>query len=134
MVSVSWVDGIDGHIEGVVQAGASPAILRDPNEVADFVRNNIDMLDDSVLTFLGQGFAVLCFRVHMRRVRDPVHMKDQMERLMDAFHPYLSAPHKDDVFNCGTAHVLDIIRSNPRSDFLTLSEIMVSELSSTDKE
>ena len=133
MISVSWVDGIDGHIEAVVQAGANPAILRDPNEVADFVRNNIDMLDDSHLTFLGQGSAVLCFRLHMSRVRDPVHMKDQMERLMDAFGPYLSVPHKNHVFNCGVARILDTIRSHLDSGFSTLLQKMVSGISSKRK-
>ena len=61
-------------------------------------------------------------------------MKDQMKRLMDAFHPYLSVPQKDDIFNRGTAQVLDMIRANLRSDFLTLSEIMVGDLSSIDQE
>lgn len=37
MSSASWVDGVGGHIEAVVQAGASPVVLRAPDEVADFV-------------------------------------------------------------------------------------------------
>jgi len=129
MIIASWVNGTDGHLAVVTDTSAKPVTLRAPEEVTDFVHNNIALLDDSLLIFLGQCFAVLCFQIHMRTVRDPVHMIDQMKRLIDAFQPYLNIPEKDQVFDCGVVRILDTIRSHIDSYFAMLLQIMVSSVS-----
>ena len=133
MIVASWVNGVNGHLAVVTDTSAEPIILRAPEEVTDFVDSNIALLDDSLLTFLGQGFAVLCFQLHMRKVRDPVHMLDQMKRLIDGFRPYLNVPDKDQVFDCGVVRILDTIRSHIDSDFAMLLQTMVSSISRKSK-
>src|SRR3990172_3208343 len=127
MTTATWVDGVDGHLEVTVEA-APTVLLHTAEDVATYVQTHGDSLDDSVLAFLGQCFAVMCFAVHMRRVNDPVHMKGQLERIMDDVQPYLGVPEKNRAFDSGSSRVLDTIRSNIDSDFSTLLRIMVDEL------
>lgn len=127
MTRATWIDGIAGYLEVTVEA-EPVVILRTSEDVADFVQRRGDSLNNSVLFFLGKCFGVMCFASHMKRINDPVQMKDLMKRIMDAAQPYLGALEKLRVFDDGSSRVLDIIRSNIHADFSALLRIMVDEL------